>query len=90
MPWETTSPRRIRGPVLAGAVAATVLLGGCQQLDDAGSTLPSTDLVNDLASRLSAAADLIYSAEYALPDGAAGTISQAQGHAGRRTGIPAA
>ncbi|MFB9237323.1 hypothetical protein ACFFWC_17480 [Plantactinospora siamensis] len=65
--------------VLAGAIATTVLLGGCESLDDPERTLPRTDLVNDLAGRLEAAAGLAYSAEYALPGGGRGTISQTPG-----------
>ncbi|MFC7544862.1 hypothetical protein [Plantactinospora sp. GCM10030261] len=85
MPSPSTRPQLAPGSVakslvqaLAGAVSATLLVSGCQTLDDAGRVLSRSELVNDLAARLESATQLTYSADYQLADGATGSIAQAQ------------
>ena len=62
---------------LAGLIIAVLLSAGCQGLDETGETISRADLVNDLASRLSRSSQLTYTAEYRLPQGRTGSITQA-------------
>lgn len=73
MPAASTTVR-----VLAASVIASLMVTGCQALDDAGRGIGRSDLVNDLAARLDRALELTYSADYQLPGGRTASINQAQ------------
>jgi hypothetical protein len=64
--------------VLLSAVLATGVLSACGAVDNAQHVVDRSSLVNDLANRLSQAADRTYTAVYQLPDGKTGTLAQAQ------------
>jgi hypothetical protein len=70
-------------PFLRRRLAAVVLVlcaatAGCSDLDDPGQGLTRNDLVADLATQMSAAADLTYEASYQLAGGEKATVAQAQ------------
>jgi hypothetical protein len=61
-----------------GSTIAVLPLAGCEAIEDSGRAIGRADLVNDLAVRLDRAVELTYSADYQLPGGQSGSISQAQ------------
>lgn len=71
MPDPSAPLRRLAGPIVA-----LLLLAGCQTLDDAGQVVDRSDLVNDLVTQLTQAAELTYSADYQLPGGRRASIAQ--------------
>ncbi|MEU0547406.1 hypothetical protein [Micromonospora sp. NPDC005979] len=73
MPAATTTLR-----MLAVSVIASLTVTGCQTVEDAGSAMGRSDLVNDLAARLDRALELTYTADYQLPGGQTAAIVQAQ------------
>ncbi|MGV9211320.1 hypothetical protein ACTFTM_05590 [Micromonospora sp. RB23] len=73
MPAATTTLR-----MLAVSVIASLTVTGCQTIEDAGSAMGRSDLVNDLAARLDRALELTYTADYQLPGGQTAAIVQAQ------------
>jgi len=69
-----------RARVAVGVLAATVLLAGCDQFDDAASAqgVSRNDLIAELATQLGGSASLTFEATYQLAGGNTGTIAQAQ------------
>jgi hypothetical protein len=66
---------------VAGLAAASVLLGlaGCTDLDEASAaSITRDDLVSEMASQLTGAAELTYTATYQLAGGGTARITQAQ------------
>jgi hypothetical protein len=63
---------------VAGSAIALLLVAGCQTLDEAGQVVDRSDLVSDLATLLTQASGLTYSADYQLPRGQRASIAQAQ------------
>lgn len=69
----------LRAAVVAGVVVAlTGATAGCGAVAGPQGVSSRTQLVNDLADRLSNVNSLTYTAVYHLPGGASGTIAQAQ------------
>lgn len=74
MPDPSSPLRRV-----TGSAVALLLVAGCQTLDEAaGQVVGRSDLVNNLATLLSEASGLTYSADYQLPGGRRASIAQAQ------------
>src|SRR3954447_10789678 len=68
----------MRAAALAVFAVAATALSGCVAVNTTQPGGGRVQLVNDLASRLDRSATLTYTAVYRLPQGATGTISQAQ------------
>lgn len=67
-----------RRRLAAAALLLCVATAGCSELDEPSSGLTRNDLVADLATQMTAAAELTYEASYQLSGGEKATVAQTQ------------